>query len=112
MDAISRTLQYKNCGALTVEKSFHAQGKIFAEYRGLDLRNQSILAKLCSLELNPRSRMINQEALATHTEEPSHQQRIINYYTSATAGYQDWSKSPRLRGVVPPLKKGARGICF
>jgi MPBQ/MSBQ methyltransferase len=33
----------------------------------------------------------NQETLATRTQEPSHQQRIINYYTSATAGYKDWS---------------------
>jgi MPBQ/MSBQ methyltransferase len=33
----------------------------------------------------------NHEALTTHTQEPSHQQRIINYYNTATAGYRDWS---------------------
>lgn len=32
-----------------------------------------------------------QSHLAAHTEEPKHNQRIINYYTSATEGYRDWS---------------------
>lgn len=33
----------------------------------------------------------NEETLVTHTDESSHQQRIINYYSTATPGYRDWS---------------------
>jgi MPBQ/MSBQ methyltransferase len=37
------------------------------------------------------SSLFGNQRLESQLEEPNHQQRIINYYNTATPGYQDWS---------------------